>query len=171
MMIFLFISSSLLSQVTEHFNNIQSLECSFVETLKFEAGTFDFSGSVFISRDAAKIEVERPDKQIIISRGDSVFIYIKKDNRLECALSPISLSRLIFCPVDYYYVDSIEGEWVHLSPRDPTFSYPIFVKFDKEYFPKEIRFTQEGGEGRFRFSKFKLNPLLPEEFFSIDSFR
>ncbi len=171
MIIFFLISSSILSLVTKSFIDIQSLECAFVETLQLENGTFEFSGKVFIGRDGSRIEVGKPDEQIIIFRGDSVFIYIKKDDRLEKTLAPISLSQLIFSPMEYYYVDSTEGKWTYLSPKDTTFSYPIRVLFSEEYFPRKIRFTQDEVEGRFNFFEYKLNPDIPAGFFSVDSIR
>ncbi len=171
MIIFILTFSSILSLVTERFTNIQSLECTFVETLQIETGTFEFSGLAFIKRNESRIDVLKPDEQIIIIKGDSVFIYIKKDNRLEKMLAPISLSRLIFNPLNYYYVDSIAGGWTYLSPKDIIFSYPLSVFFNEEYFPEKIRFSQEGVEGRFRLFKYKFNPDLPDGFFSINSYQ
>ncbi|MBA7640066.1 hypothetical protein ES703_47730 [subsurface metagenome] len=170
MLIFLLISSSILSAVTERFSNIKTLECAFVETLEIETWSIYFSGLVFISRDGSRIEVEEPDKQIIIFKEDSVFIYIEKDNRLDKTIAPMSLSRLIFSPLDYYNIDSTIAGWTYLSAKEDIFSYPLSVFFNEKYFPERIRFTQEGVEGRFRFFKYKINPDLPDGIFSTDSF-
>ncbi|MCK4421861.1 outer membrane lipoprotein carrier protein LolA [candidate division WOR-3 bacterium] len=171
-MIFFLISISVLSRVEERFSKVQSLECTFVETLWVENGSFEFTGFVYIVKEASRIDVKSPDEQVVIFRGDSVSIYIKKDDRLERTIAPLSLSRLIFAPGDYYLVDSIRGGWSYLSSKDNTFFCPLAIRFDKkELFPLEIRFTQDGGEGRFYFYNYKVNPSLPGILFDIDSLR
>lgn len=168
MIITLLIFSSIISHLEDKFSSIKSLECEFVETLVVETGMIYFEGKAYISKDNSRINVNKPDEQIIIFIKDSVFIYIKKDNRLERNLAPISLSHLFYNPSDYYKIDSTKKDWVFITPKNDIFSYPLSVLFNNEYFPEKIKFAQEGVEGRFKFFNYRLNPKLPEEFFSID---
>lgn len=168
MIITLIIFSSILSQIEIRFSNIESLECAFVETLNVETGVIDFKGKVYISKENSRIDVKKPDEQIIIFVKDSVFIYIINDNRLERNIAPFSLSHLLYNPSDYYMIDSITEGWLFLSPKNDIFLYSISLLLNNEYLPKELQFMEEGVRGRFYFFNYKLNPELPADFFSPD---
>jgi outer membrane lipoprotein-sorting protein len=168
MIITLIIFSSMLSQIEIRFSNIESLECAFVETLDVETGLIDFEGMAYINKENSRIDVNKPDEQIIIFIKDSVFIYIVNDNRLERNLAPFSLSHLLYNPSDYYMIDSITDGWLFLSPKNNVFLYSINLLLNNEYLPRKLQFIEEGVRGRFYFFNYKFNPELPEDFFSLD---
>jgi outer membrane lipoprotein-sorting protein len=168
-MIFLLILiSSILSDVTEKLRDVKSIECDFSEVLLFQGDTLNFKGTVYAVKDRARIDVYEPEREVMIFKGDSVFIWIEKTNQIYREKTPMVLYDVLFSPAKSYKVDSASSNWVHLSSLKGENNYPISVRFNKNFLPKKITFVQETGKGIFDFSSYRLNKTYPENFFSLD---
>jgi outer membrane lipoprotein-sorting protein len=168
-MIFLLILiSSILSNVSERLRDVESIECDFSEVLLFQGDTLNFKGTVYALRDRARIDVFEPEREVMVFKGDSVFIWIEKTDQIYREKTPMVLYDVLFSPEKSYMVDSAGSGWVHLSPLKDENNYPISVKFNKNLLPEKITFIQETGKGMFNFSSYRLNKKYPENFFSLD---
>lgn len=168
-MIFLLILvSSVLTEVSEKLKNVKSLECEFTEILLFQGDTLNFSGRVYAVRDRARIDVYAPEREVMVFKGDSVFIWREKTNQIYHRKTPMVFYNVLFSPSVNYKVDSISSNWVHLSSLKDEINYPISVRFNKDLLPEKIRFVQETGMGEFTFSSYRLNKTYEEELFSLN---
>jgi outer membrane lipoprotein-sorting protein len=168
-MIFLLILiSSILSDVSQRLREVKSIECDFSEMLVFQGDTLNFKGTVYAVRDRARIDVYEPEREVMIFKGDSVFIWIEKTNQIYRRETPMAFYNILFSPAESYKVESISSNWVHLSSLKGKNNYPISVRFNKNLLPEKINFIQETGKGLFNFSSYRLNKTYPEKFFSLD---
>jgi len=169
-MIFLLILiSSILSDVSERLREVQSVECDFSEILLFQGDTLNFKGTVYALRDRARIDVFEPEREVMIFKGDSVFIRIERTDQIYREKTPMVFYDVLFSPAKSYRVDSTCSGWVHLSSiLKNGNNYPISVKFNKNLLPEKINFIQETGKGMFSFNSYRLNKTYPENFFSLD---
>jgi outer membrane lipoprotein-sorting protein len=171
-MIFLLILiSSILTEVSEKLKAVKSLECDFTEVLLFQGDTLNFGGTVYAVKDKARIDVYEPEREIMIFKGDSVFIWREKTGQIYHRETPMVFYSVLFSPSVNYRVDSTSSSWVHLSPLREELNYPISVRFNKNLLPEQIKFVQESGMGIFTFKSYKLNNIYSENFFSLDSLR
>lgn len=160
-----------LNNVREHFQDIGNFKCSFVETLQVQNDTFHFSGEVFVERENSRIDVEEPDPQIMIFRGDSVLRLDKKTGTTQKYLAPLSLSNILYFPDNYYRVDSISHGVYFLSPYNEELTFPVTIKFNDELFPEELSFKQKGGGGKFYFFDFRTDVEFSRGLFNPDSLK
>ncbi len=168
-MIFLLILvSSILTEVSEKLKDVKSLECEFTEILIFQEDTLNFSGTVYAVRDKARIDVYEPEREVMVFKGDSVFIWREKTGQFYRRKTPMVFYNVLFSPSVNYKVDSISSNWVHLSSLKDGINYPISVRFNKDLLPENIKFFQETGMGKFTFSSYKLNKTYTEDFFSLN---
>ncbi|MEJ2567638.1 MAG: hypothetical protein P8Z50_01975, partial [candidate division WOR-3 bacterium] len=157
-MIFLLILvSPVLSDVSERLREVKSIECDFSEVLLFQGDTLNFKGTVYAVRDRARIDVFEPEREVMIFKGDSVFIWIEKTNQIYREKTPMVFYDVLFSPAKSYRVDSTNSGWVHLSSLKNKNNYPLSVKFNKNLLPEKINFVQEAGRGMFNFDSYRLN--------------
>jgi outer membrane lipoprotein-sorting protein len=168
MIILLILFSSILTEVSEKLKDVKSLECEFTEILLFQGDTLNFSGTVYAVRDRARIDVYAPEREVMVFKGDSVFIWREKTGQVYRRKTPMVFYNVLFSPSVNYKVDSVSSNWVHLSSLKDESNYPISVSFNKDLLPGKIRFVQETGMGEFNFSSYKLNKTYGEEFFSLN---
>ncbi len=168
-MIFLFILlSSILTEVSENLKEVKSLECEFTELLLFEGDTLIFGGRVYAERNRARIDVYNPEREVMIFKGDSVFIWREKTGQVYRRQTPMVFYNVLFSPAVNYKVDSTSSNWVHLSSLKDENNYPVSVRFNKNFLPEKMNFVQGTGMGMFTFSSYKFNRTYPEDFFSLD---
>jgi outer membrane lipoprotein-sorting protein len=168
-MIFLLILlSSVLTDVSENLKGVKSLECEFNELLLFGGDTLIFHGRVYALKDRARIDVYNLEREVMIFKGDSVFIWIEKTNQVYQRETPMVFYNVLFSPSANYKVDSTSSNWFHLSSLKDETNFPISVRFNKDLVPEKMNFVQETGMGMFTFSSYKFNRTYPEDFFSLD---
>jgi len=168
MTLLLILVSSILSDVSAKLKDAKSIECDFTEILLFQGDTLNFKGTVYALRDRARIDVFEPEREIMIFKGDSIFIWIEKTDQFYREKTPMVFHNVLFSPAESYKVDSISSNWVHLSSLKDENSYPISVRFNKNLLPEKINFIQKTGKGMFGFNSYRLNKTYPENFFSLD---
>jgi outer membrane lipoprotein-sorting protein len=169
MIFVLFLISSQLTEVSEKLARVKSLECKFDEILLVQGDTMKFTGSVYAVKDKARIDVYKPEREIMIFEGDSVFVWREQNGQVFRRQTPIIFYSVLFSPSENYRVDSTSSKWMHLSPLKSELDYPISVRLNKDYLPEKIKFVQESGIGMFTFGSYKLNKTYPEDFFSLNS--
>jgi outer membrane lipoprotein-sorting protein len=169
MILVLFLVSSILTEVSEKLAKVKSLECDFNEVLFVQGDTFKFTGSVYAVKDKARIDVYKPEREVMIFESDSVFVWRELNGQVFRRQTPIILYNVLFSPSENYKVDSTGSDWIHLSPLKDGLDYPISVRLNKNYLPWKIKFMQESGVGMFTFSSYKLNKKYSESFFSLNS--
>ncbi len=169
MLMFLFLVSSVLNQVSNNLSSVKSIECNFNEILMFHGDTLNFSGTVYAVRDKARIDVFKPEREIMFFQRDSVFIWRKSTNQVFRRETPMVFYNVLFSPGVSYKVDSTKSGWAHLSPIKSELGYPISVRFNNKFLPERIKFHQESGTGEFTFTSYKLNQVYDEKFFSLNS--
>lgn len=167
MLIFLFLVSSVLNQVSNNLSSVKSIECNFTEILMFHGDTLKFSGTVYAVRDKARIDVFKPEREIMFFQGDSVFIWRESTRQVFRRETPMVFYNVLFTPEVSYRVDSTKSGWAHLSPIKSELGYPISVRFNKNFLPEKIKFHQESGVGEFIFTSYRLNQVYDEKFFSL----
>lgn len=170
MIIVYFLISSILNQVSDGLSSVVSLECNFSEILMFQGDTLIFKGNVYAERDKARIDVFEPEREIMVFREDSVFVWREQTDQLFRREAPMILYEILFSPANSYKVDSSGAGWVHISPLGNNVSYPLSVRFNKDLLPEKMKFFQESSSGEFTFTSYKFNQIYDEEFFSLDSF-
>lgn len=170
MIILYFLISSVLNQVSNNLSSVASLECNFSEALMFQGDTLNFTGNVYALKDKARIDVFEPEREIMVFRGDSVFVWREKTAQFFRREAPMIFYEILFSPANSYKVDSSRSGWVHISPIKSKLSYPLSVQFNKNLLPVKMKFFQESGSGEFTFTSYKLNKTYAEAFFSLDSF-
>lgn len=168
MLFVLIFVSSILTQVSEKLKDVKSLECDFTEILLFQGDTLNFTGTVYAVRDRARIDVYEPEREVMIFKGDSVFIWREKTGQVYRRETPMVFYDVLFSPSVSYKIDSTGSNWVHLSSVKNGANFPISVRFNKNLLPAKLRFVQESGMGIFTFSSYKLDRDYPENFFSLD---
>jgi outer membrane lipoprotein-sorting protein len=171
MIFVLFLISSGLAEVSEKLAGVKSLECEFDEILFVQGDTLNFTGSVYAIKDKARIDVYKPEREVMIFEGDSVFVWREQNGQVFRRQTPINFYNVLFSPSSNYRVDSTSSKWMHLSPLKGELDYPISVRLNKDFLPWKIKFLQESGAGIFTFSSYKLNKTYPEGFFSLNSVR
>ncbi len=171
-MIFLLIFvSSILTEVSEKLSAVSSLECDFTEVLLFQGDTLNFKGAVYAIKDRARIDVYDPEREVMIFKGDSVFVWREKTGQIYRRVTPMIFYSVLFSPSSNYKVDSTSSSWIHLSPLKEELNYPISVRLNKNLLPEKLRFVQETGMGIFTFKSYELDKTYSENFFSLDSLR
>ena len=170
MIILYLLFSSILNQVSDNLSSVTSLECKFYELVMFQGDTLIFTGNVYAERDKARIDVFEPEREIMIFRKDSVFVWREKTAQLFKREAPMIFYEILFSPAKSYKVDSTYCGWIHLSPIKNELGYPLSVQFNKNLLPAKMKFFQESGSGEFTFSSYQLNKTYDKEFFSLDSF-
>jgi len=165
-----FLISSVLNQVSDNLSSVKSLECNFSEVLMFQNDTLNFTGNVYALKDKARIDVFEPEREIMVFREDSVFIWREKTAQLFKREAPMIFYEILFSPAKSYKVDSSRLGWVYISPIKSELSYPLSVQFNKNLLPVKMKFFQESGSGEFTFTSYKLNQTYDEQFFSLDTF-
>jgi outer membrane lipoprotein-sorting protein len=168
MIFILILGSSILTEVSENLKELKSLECDFTEILLFQEDTLNFSGTVYAIKDRARIDVYEPEREIMVFKGDSVFIWREKTGKVYRRKTPMVFYDVLFSPSVSYKVDSTISNWVHLSSLKNELDYPISVRFNKNLMPEKLKFVQETGMGVFTFSSYKFDKNYPENFFSLD---
>jgi outer membrane lipoprotein-sorting protein len=153
--------------VSESLKGVKSLECEFSELLLFGGDTLIFDGKVYALKDRARIDVYNPEREVMIFRGDSVFVWREKTGQVYRREAPMAFYSILFSPSDNYKVDSTVSDWVYLSSLNDENNYPISVRFNKDFLPEKMNFVQGTGMGMFTFSSYKLNNTYPENFFSL----
>ncbi|MEO0293373.1 MAG: hypothetical protein ABIN61_04010 [candidate division WOR-3 bacterium] len=167
-MIILLFFSSILEEISEKLKEVRAIECNFTEILIVKGDTLKFRGSVYAEKKRARIDVYKPERQIMIFINDSIFLWTEKTNQVFRRKAPIIFYNVLFSPNLNYKIDSTSSGWIYLSPLKDELIYPISVLLNKDLLPKKIRFAQEEGSGVFTFSSYKLNKKYPEGFFSLD---
>jgi outer membrane lipoprotein-sorting protein len=168
MMFLLILLSSVLTEVSENLKGVESLECEFNELLLFGGDTLIFDGRIYAERNRARIDVYNPEREVIIFRGDSVFIWREKTGQVYQRETPMAFYNVLFSPAAGYKVDSTSSNWVHLSSLNNDSNYPISVRFNKNFLPEKMNFVQGSGMGMFTFGSYKFNKTYPLNFFSLN---
>jgi outer membrane lipoprotein-sorting protein len=105
MIILLILFSSILTEVSEKLKDVKSLECEFTEILLFQGDTLNFSGTVYAVRDRARIDVYAPEREVMVFKGDSVFIWREKTGQVYRRKTPMVFYNVLFSPSVNYKVD------------------------------------------------------------------
>lgn len=167
MLFLLILFSSILTEVSKNLKEVKSLECEFDELLLFQGDTLVFDGRVYAERDRARIDVYNPEREVMIFKGDSVFIWREKTGQVYKRKTPMALHTVLFSPSVNYKVDSTSSNWFYLSSLKDEANYPISVRFNKDLLPEKMNFVQESGMGMFTFSSYTFNKTYHENFFSL----
>ena len=173
-----------ITEVQKKYEEIQTFSCSFTQITypKSEGRSRlhqEFKGKIIAERpNKFRMEVKKPEKQLILSDGETLWIYLSEEKRALKMNPEQGLTmpvEIFFNPFEVYEVGwSIEKGRKPILDVFPIEEGVLFEKARVEIHPKtllmkEIRlFDSEGNQIHYTFSKVKVNRKVKPSAFQFD---
>ncbi len=163
-------------EVRERYKKVNTIQGDFIQRVcSEEAGTCEeFRGRFYAQKpNLLRIEVSKPERQLIISDGESLSIQIEKKGVTKGPLTENPPFLLFFqLLTDSFLVKTEPRDKgiinITLAPVDTSY-YSISLGVNrKDLIIKEVRFEDwSGNKTEIFFSKVALNKRLPKDIFKI----
>ena len=169
-----------IADVQKRYEEIQTFTSSFTQkTYHDEEMVQEFKGKIIAERpNKFRMEVKKPEKQLILSDGEGLWIYLPKEKRAlkmnpeEGLTMPV---EMFFNPFEVYQVEWFEEEkkkpLLEVRPREEG---TLFEKAWVQIHPKtllvrEIQlFDTDGNQIHYTFSKVRINRKVKPSTFQFE---